>query len=305
MNRVAICIFVITTILGMSLGLCPIACAQGMAVVNVPVTGVYRSPDETSEMVTQALFNQHLRILQESRDWIRVSVPDQLRDWQEYRGWVPASQVTPVEKKLPDKGSWVVVSHPGTQFYYGLSRDSISHRVYFGTTLQYLGYREDTRRKYRGGPVYWLHCRTFDNQEGWIFYHHAQIRRGQPFEPSGNGDQLAGTASLFAGSPYLWGGMTSGGIDCSGLTYMVYRFWGFPIPRDADEQFLMGRSVGFSQLKPGDLLFFGRGSGVNHVGIYSGGGWMIHAGRTSGVVSESIHSQGLMRDFIGARRILD
>src|SRR5205823_7013511 len=87
---------------------------------------------------------------------------------------------------------------------------------------------------------------------------------------------LVRTARLFVGLPYLWGGLSAWGYDCSGLTWAVYRAHGITIPRDADAQFAAGRPVARSRMLPGDLLFYEHPV-VGHVAMYIGSGRMIEA----------------------------
>lgn len=86
----------------------------------------------------------------------------------------------------------------------------------------------------------------------------------------------AGIAEQYLGVPYVWGGASPGGFDCSGLVMYVYAQLGISLPHSAAAQFGAGTPLSFSELAPGDLVFFGDG-GISHVGIYIGGGSMIHA----------------------------
>ncbi len=87
------------------------------------------------------------------------------------------------------------------------------------------------------------------------------------------------------GVPYVYGGTTPSGFDCSGFTRWVYEHaLGIDLPRTAAEQSALGKSVSMDELKPGDLLFWGSGSGVYHVGIYAGDGEYIHASTGGGRV---------------------
>jgi cell wall-associated NlpC family hydrolase len=103
----------------------------------------------------------------------------------------------------------------------------------------------------------------------------------------------------YLGIPYVWGGSTPGGFDCSGLVMYVYAQLGVSLPHFAAAQYGFGTPVSRDQLQPGDLVFF---DGLNHVGIYIGGGQMVHAPQTGDVVKISALTD-FGTGYVGARRI--
>lgn len=105
-------------------------------------------------------------------------------------------------------------------------------------------------------------------------------------------------AEQFLGVPYVYGGTTPAGFDCSGFMQYVYAHFGVRLPRTSEEQIGAGRSVSVSDLQPGDLVFF---HDAGHVGMYIGGGQYIHAPHTGDVVK--ISSLGSRSDICGARRV--
>jgi cell wall-associated NlpC family hydrolase len=98
-------------------------------------------------------------------------------------------------------------------------------------------------------------------------------------------------ASRYLGVPYVYGGASPRGFDCSGLTQYVYGLLGISLPRTAQQQYNATTRISRSQAQPGDLVFFFTGGGITHMGIYLGGNMMIAAPHTGDVVKkESIYS---------------
>ena len=101
--------------------------------------------------------------------------------------------------------------------------------------------------------------------------------------PDATGDRVVALAKQHLGTPYVWGGENPGGFDCSGLMQWAYKQVGVELPRVSTQQAKAGREVSAAEARPGDLVFFERGT-VDHIGMYAGGGQWVVAPKTGDVV---------------------
>lgn len=156
---------------------------------------------------------------------------------------------------------------------------------------------DQTGSKFRTGIVGWVPTRQLSTTRVSHAVLHTNVK------PHGNGRDALRLGRSYLGIRYLWAGLSRAGIDCSGLTYRVYRSLGVVLPRDAADQSRVGKPVHRRALRKGDLVFFGSGSWTNihHVGIYAGHGKLLHAPHTGARVQ--ITRLRAFTDYWGARRI--
>ncbi|MBR2214720.1 MAG: C40 family peptidase [Selenomonadaceae bacterium] len=122
----------------------------------------------------------------------------------------------------------------------------------------------------------------------------------------GNVARLLEIANSLQGTPYVWGGSSAGGFDCSGFVQYVFAAAGVSLPRTCDVQFEVGQPVEKSQLQPGDVVFFETyTAGPSHVGIYLSDGMFIHASSAEGYVClDNLNREYRIQTYIGARRMM-
>jgi len=152
----------------------------------------------------------------------------------------------------------------------------------------------------------WIELKLPDGVNGWTHGRQLQI------QSAGTREGIAETARLFLGAPYLWGGRSTGGFDCSGFVQTVFELNGVNLPRDTYQQIDVGEKIGedYNEAEKGDLVFFDNGKGtVSHIGIYLGDGRFIHS---SGIVrinslnsDDPKHNKGLRKRYMHVRSMED
>ncbi|MFC3884084.1 NlpC/P60 family protein [Bacillus songklensis] len=242
---------------------------------------------------SQALCGQEVMVLEEKGDWVLVVVPEQpsSKNSHGYPGWMPKGQLKKKEEDYTGNGVAVVTS-PTSLLYHddGSSWMELS----FQTRLPLVEESED-----------WVKVKT-PSGTGLLRKDGTAVYASVVEIPKGNGQQIVEAGKAFLDLPYLWGGMSGFGFDCSGFSYAMCKANGYIIPRDAHDQAKEGENVALDQLKPGDLLFFaydeGKGA-IHHVGIYYGNGQMIHSPKT-GKTIEVIDLKDTIyeRELCAARR---
>lgn len=135
----------------------------------------------------------------------------------------------------------------------------------------------------------------------------ALMNREMPVNRSGNSSitrSILRTAYSMRGVPYVFGGTSPYGFDCSGFTQYCFRHAGISIPRLADSQYYAATRISTNQLRPGDLVFFNTyAPGVSHVGIYVGDGQFIHASSSQGITVSYLWSDYWGPRYLGAGRV--
>ncbi|ARV15015.1 C40 family peptidase [Polaribacter sp. SA4-12] len=249
---------------------------QQFAVARNSVINIRSQPKHSAELGTQGLLGMSLKVLDKKGDFYRIQTPDN------YISWVDKGGITRVTKNEFDawnQASKIIYTKVFGYVYADKSINSeIVSDITLGGILQYIS--EDNL---------FYEVKYPDNRIGFIKKEEAVIYNSWLQNLDSPKENIESIAKKMNGFPYLWGGTSSKGIDCSGFTKMVYLMNGFIIPRDASQQINAGKTVDsnltFESLEKGDLIFFGRKATtdkkqrVTHVGIWLGNNKMefIHA----------------------------
>ena len=273
--------------------------------VEVSVCNIRYSPKHAGELATQALMGTPLRILEkEDNGWLLVQTPDL------YISWVDRGAITMMNKEQLER--WksapkVIYTRAYGSAYSEANEESttVSDMV-AGCVLELLEEQKDFYK-----------VRFPDLRQGYVSKREANNYNQWLSGINASEENLVKTSKRLMGIPYLWGGTSFKGVDCSGFTKTVYFLNGIVLPRDASQQVSVGETIdksgNWSELKAGDLLFFGekREDGserVVHVAMWMGNGEYIHASdkvRVSSMISTSPNYDDYnAKRYLRAKRIL-
>jgi|TARA_B110000240_G_scaffold22641_1_gene23040 hypothetical protein len=249
---------------------------QQFAVARNAVINIRSTPKHSAELGTQALLGMPLKVLDKKGDFYRIQTPDQ------YISWVDKGGITRMNANKINAWNQAkkIIFTKNFGYAYANTNDesNIISDITLGGVLKYIS--EDNRFYQVAYP---------DNRIGFIKKEESAIYNYWLQNLVATPTNIESVSKTMVGFPYLWGGTSSKGMDCSGFTKMVYLMNGFIIPRDASQQINAGKTVDsnltFEGLEKGDLLFFGRKATtekkqrVVHVGIWLGNDKMefIHA----------------------------
>jgi hypothetical protein len=217
-------------------------------ICNLAIIPLRSEPSDKSEIVSQVLFGEHFEISEQQNQWSRIKM-----QFDGYEGWVDSKQYQVISESNYNQLSKDEIVLNADLIEYVSAPSNILIPIPLGACLSFLNNNEinTTRFDFEGTKI------------------------------SGTKDKkgLINTAFLYLNAPYLWGGKTPFGIDCSGFTQMVYKLNGYKLLRDASQQATQGEALSFiEESEPGDLAFFDNDEGnIIHVGIIMENNYIIHA----------------------------
>lgn len=264
------------------------AFAGQIGTVTAGTLNVRESASASSAVITQIYKYGQVSVIDSTDGWYKVSFGDT-------SGWVSADYLSVTD----DSGNQV-----GT-----ISGNSVNVRT--GPSTGYdvvMTVVSGEKVSILGNDSGWYKVQFSTGVTGWVKSDYVSTGSGDVASRGGSlGSQIASFAQQYIGTPYVYGGSSSSGVDCSGFVKLVYNNFGIYVNRVAAEQATQGTYVGTSNLTPGDLVFFAtEGPGyISHVGIYIGNGQFVHAssGSAKSVTISSIWDSYYSARYVTARRL--
>ena len=218
------------------------------AICNLAIIPLRAEPSDRSEIVSQVLFGEHFEVLLVDKQWSRIKL-----HFDNYEGWVDTKQYQIISENSYKQLSKDAIILSSDLVEYVSTPNNILIPIPLGASLSFLNHSE-------------INTENFDFE-------------GLRVSGVKSKMDIINTAFLYLNAPYLWGGKTPFGIDCSGFTQMVYKLNGYTLLRDASQQSTQGEALSFiEESETGDLAFFDNEEGnIIHVGIIMDNNYIIHA----------------------------
>ena len=212
-------------------------------ICQLSIVPMRSEPSDPSELVNQVLYGEHFKVVEQRKKWSRIKLTH-----DKYEGWIDNKQYVEITEEEYDFAKAQPVSLTTDLVQFIQSEHNQLFTTVLGSSVENISLLKDT---YEGNSITGKTSKV----------------------------QLIPTALQYLKTPYLWGGRTSFGIDCSGFTQMVYRLNGYALKRDASQQSTQGEALSFiEESEPGDLAFFDNAEGIiTHVGIIMEDNYIIHA----------------------------
>ncbi len=219
-------------------------------ICNLSIVPVRIEPSDTSEMVSQLLFGEHFKLIETQKKWSKIRIT-----FDNYEGWIDNQQYEKITGETYSKIIDSKITLAAELIDFVTDEKQNFSTIPIGSSLPFY-----TKKKLKINAINYYY-------EGKVF------KQNQPKEA------LIKIAFKFLNTPYLWGGKTPFGIDCSGFTQMVYKLCGYKLLRDSVQQSTQGKVLSFiEESEPGDLAFFDNSEGIiTHVGIIMKDNYIIHA----------------------------
>ena len=217
-------------------------------ICNLAIIPIRFEPNDRSEIVSQVLFGEHFEITEQAKQWTKIKL-----HYDHYEGWIDSKQFQPISETQYSQLSELEIILNADLIEYICTPNNSLIPIPLGASLSFLNH-------------------TSINSDHFDF----EGEKVTGIKPKNN---LIHTAFMYLNAPYLWGGKTPFGIDCSGFTQMVYKLNGYKLWRDASQQAIQGEALSFiEESEPGDLAFFDNEEGnIIHVGIIMEDNYIIHA----------------------------
>ncbi|APQ17309.1 C40 family peptidase [Maribacter hydrothermalis] len=243
------------------------------AVINISAANLRSNPKHSAELATQAILGTEVNVLKNDGDWYLIQTPDDYLAWVDSGGIQLMNEESLLQWTTSKK---IIYTKTYGHAYNTIDEESIVSDLVAGNILKFLNEENGFYKvEFPDGRKAFVRKNEAEDYNTWL--------SNLDFEA----DSLIAISKTLIGVPYLWGGTSTKGVDCSGFTKTIYYLNGMVIPRDASQQVHAGKSIDsisdFSKLEKGDLLFFGRKATetttekVVHVGMWIGDNKFIHS----------------------------